>query len=310
MINLFNINEHIINTGNYTNLLHDNIVNELEEKISDYVGAKYAISLNSATSALFLALQNKNITIEIPSMIPPVVLNAIITSGNNYIFKDDIDWVGNSYVLHDFGDYKIVDSAQKIVKNQFISECNDNDLMVFSFYPTKPVGSCDGGMIVTNDKEKYNHLKSLALNGMSYSHNNWDREIKFPGYKMYMNSLQADIALKNFNLYENKLNKLEEIRKKYNKSLGYENTSNHLYRIDVDDRDEYMKYMKNNGVITGVHYESTHLNPIYALEGTKCPLSEEKSLKTVSIPFHEQLTIGDINFIIDLNYNYSGRENK
>ena len=184
MINLFHVNNHTINTVNYNNLLHDTIVTTFEDSVKDYVGAKYAVSFNSATSAIFLSLLNKNTTVTVPSMIPPVVLNAIITSDNKYNFIDDVSWVGDSYVLHDFGDYKIVDSAQKLEKDQFINECNDGDLMVFSFYPTKPVGSSDGGMIVSNDLEKIKLLKELALNGMTSSHNNWERTIKFPGYKI------------------------------------------------------------------------------------------------------------------------------
>jgi hypothetical protein len=44
------------------------------------------------------------------------VVNAIVTSGNQYKFYDDIKWVGDSYVLHHFEDYKVVDSAQKLEK--------------------------------------------------------------------------------------------------------------------------------------------------------------------------------------------------
>ena len=159
MINLFNINNHIIDTSKYSNLLHDGIVTEFEKTIADYVGAKYAVSFSSATNAIFLALLNKKTIITVPSMIPPVVLNAIITSGNSHNFRDDVNWVGDSYILHDFGNYKIVDSAQKVEENQFKKECNDNDLMVFSFYPTKPIGSCDGGMIVSNDLDKIIELR-------------------------------------------------------------------------------------------------------------------------------------------------------
>lgn len=300
MIQLFNIPNHTINTSDYDNLLHDKIVNVLEEKIAEYVGAKYAVTFNSATSAIFLMLLNKNSTINVPSMIPPVVLNAIITSNNKYNFVDNVDWVGNSYILHDFGDYKIVDSAQKLKKNQFIEECNSNDLLLFSFYPTKPVGTCDGGMVVSNDLNKITYLKELALNGMSYAKNNWDRKIKFPGYKMYMNSLQCDIALRNFNLYSDKLKKLEYIRNIYNEKLNYSNISDHLYRIEMDDRDNFIKYMVNNGVTCGIHYEAAHLNPVYKLPNVECPKSQIKSLKTVSIPFHENLTKEEIMFIINL----------
>ena len=62
---------------------------------------------------------DKNTTVNLPSVIPPVVANAILTSGNQIFFIDDVDWVGDSYVLHEFEDYKIVDSAQKLQRNQF-----------------------------------------------------------------------------------------------------------------------------------------------------------------------------------------------
>jgi dTDP-4-amino-4,6-dideoxygalactose transaminase len=304
MINLFHINDHKIKTSKFSNLLHDKVVNEFEDKISEYVGAKYAVTFNSATSAIFLALLNKNVTVDIPSMIPPVVANAISTSKNNYNFIDNVDWVGDSYVLHNFGDYKIVDSAQKLKKNQFIIECNDNDLMIFSFYPTKPVGSCDGGMIVSNDFDKINHLREMALNGMSFSKNNWDRKINFIGYKMYMNSIQCDIALNNFKKYNEKLDKLSEIRNLYNKELNYKNTSDHLYRIEVDERNKFINYMKNEGIICGIHYESLHLNPVYSQPNSFCPNSELKSAVTVSIPFHEKLTKKQISFILSKVKNY------
>lgn len=310
MINLFHLNEHTINTGKYSNLLHDKIVTDFEEAIAEFVGAKYAVTFNSATSALFLALQGQNKTLEVPSMLPPVVLNAIKTSGNDYTFNDNTDWVGGSYVLGEFDGYKIVDSAQKLERDQFIIECDDNDLMVFSFYPTKPVGTCDGGMIVSNDKAKIDRFREMALNGMTYSHNNWERVQNSFGYKMYMNSIQAEIALENFKVYENKLLSLETVRNAYNEAFGLNNTSNHLYRIEVDNRDEFRAYMKENGVGTGIHYEAAHLHPVLGIATSKCPNSEEKAKRTVSIPFHERLTNPQTLFIINLIKEFNDREDR
>lgn len=305
MINLFNINSHVVDTSKYSNLLHDPIVTEFENAIADYVGAKYAVSFSSATNAIFLALLNKKTTITVPSMIPPVVLNAIITSGNKHSFKDDVNWVGSSYILHDFGNYKIVDSAQKVEKDQYKKECNDSDLMVFSHYPTKPIGSCDGGMIVSNDLDKISKLKELALNGMTYSNNNWERKIKLPGYKMYMNSIQADIGLQNFKAYPAKLKRLAEIRNRYNEALKYSNSSSHLYRIDVKDRKSFREYLSTNGIYSGMHYEATHTNPVYKvidyerqLNHAFCPLTDLSSAQTVSIPFHEALRDSEVEYII------------
>ena len=299
MINLFHIPNHRIDTSNFSNLLHDKIVNEFEESICEYVGAKYACGINSATNAIFLIFLNKSIKVEIPSMIPPVVANGILTSGNEVVFSDNVDWVGDSYILHDFGDYKVIDSAQKIQKNQFKNEANDGDLMFFSFYPTKPIGSCDGGMIVSNDKSKIEWFREAVMNGMTFSENNWERKIKFPGYKMYLNSIQTYIANENFKLLENKKQKLSEIRSFYNSKLGLSNTSEHLYRINVRNRDELISTMKKEGVMTGIHYDALHLNDVY--DGKSFLQESEKiSKSTLSIPFHENLVHQEIDKIVKI----------
>ncbi len=301
MIQLFNINTHTIDTSEFSNLLHDEVVIELENKFAQYVGAKYACSVNSATNAIFLSMLNKNTIVSIPSMIPPVVANAIITSGNEVRFHDDVDWVGHSYVLHKFEDYKIVDSAQKLEPNQFMKECNPNDLMMFSFYPTKPLGGSDGGMIVTDDYEKYKWFKSAVLNGMTYANNNWERGISFPGYKFYMSSIQAKIIMNNFENFDKKIRSLGSLVDIYNKELGYENTSNHLYRIEVLDNEKFIKSMKRVGIICGIHYSALHQNSIYNNDRQflRLPKTEKSQRRTVSLPMNENLSFNETEYIID-----------
>ena len=113
-----------------------------------------------------------------------------------------------------------------------------------------------------------------------------------------MNSIQCDIALRNFNKYEDKLKQLSFVRDKYNAELGYTNTSNHLYRINVNNRPKFIEYMRDNGISCGIHYEAAHLNPVYMIDGSSCPNSESASMTTVSIPFHEKLTDTEINYVI------------
>ena len=308
MINLFNIENYTVDTSKFNHYLHGSIVSEFEDNFCKYVGAKYACSLNSATNAIFLSFLNKNEHVVVPSMIPPVVCNAILTSGNKLDFNDDTDWVGDSYVLHRFDGYKIIDSAQKVEYNQFKNEANDEDLMIFSFYPTKPVGSSDGGIIVSNDYEKIKWFKEATMNGMTYAHNNWDRTIKFPGYKMYMNSIQCYIANENLKLLDFKKMKLNGIREKYNNSLGYNNTSDHLYRIEVDNREDFIDKMKSDGIVCGVHYEALHEVKTYRESTSRpysatdriCKNSSMVSKKTVSIPFHENLNDNnDLEYVIE-----------
>ena len=304
MIQLFNIKNHIIDTSEFSNLLHDDIVVEFEKKIAKYVGAKYACAVNSATSAIFLTFVMDYFlrprTVEIPSMIPPVVANAIITSNNRVEFIDNVKWFGNSYILHKFRKYKVVDSAQKLEKNQFRKECKPDDIMIFSFYPTKPLGGCDGGMIVTDDYKKYRWFKEAVLNGMSYAENNWERSISFPGYKMYMNSVQAKILMNNFESYDKKMRMLGNLVDIYNRELGYKNSSKHLYTIEVLDNERFIQNMKNAGIVCGNHYPALHLNPVY-IDGREfdCPKSEKLEKRTVSLPMNEKLSFYQTEYIID-----------
>jgi dTDP-4-amino-4,6-dideoxygalactose transaminase len=302
MIQLFNINPYNINTGSFNNLLHGTIVTDFEKAFCKYVGAKYGCSINSATSALFLCLvRDRPVAVRIPSMIPPVVLNSILLSGNRIEFIDDTDWIGHSYLFHHFPGYNIIDSAQQVDRNQFKREANPSDLMVFSFYPTKPVGSCDGGMIVSDDQAKIEHLRAMSMNGMTKESNSWERRVIFPGYKMYLNSIQAYIAMKNLQKLDEKKAVLKKIRDMYNRKMGYRNTSDHLYRIYCTrSNNKVIKIMREKyGIICGKHYEAAHLMKTYA-QGTKkdCHLSTMAASITMSIPFHENLTIMDAYEVI------------
>jgi dTDP-4-amino-4,6-dideoxygalactose transaminase len=119
-ISLFHIPSYKINTGNFTNLLHDKVVQEFEEEFADYTGFKYAVGLNSATSAIqciFSDFYKKELgqtdtLINVPNLIPPVVVNALINSGNKVQLVDNHWWVGTWYILHRFSDCVVVDSAQ------------------------------------------------------------------------------------------------------------------------------------------------------------------------------------------------------
>ena len=304
MIQLFNINNHIIDTSEFSNMLHDDIVIQYEKRIADYVGAKYACAVNSATNAIFLIMKMEEYmnprTIKIPSIIPPVVANAIITSGNKVEFTDNVKWVGDSYILHKFRKFKVVDSAQKLEPQQFRKECKPNDLMIFSHYPTKPLGGADGGVIVTDDYDKYKWMKEAVLNGTTFADNNWERGISFPGYKFYMSSIQAKIVMNNFENYDKKMRSLGSLVDTYNRELGYENTSKHLYRIEVVDQKKFINNMKRAGIVCGIHYPALHPNATYNEGKTfDLPKSEKVAKHTVSIPMNEKLSFNDMEYLLE-----------
>ena len=299
MIDLFNINHYTIDTSNFSNLLHDTVVDDFVKEFCEYVGAKYGCAVNSATNAIFLSTEGQDLEIEIPTMIPPVVGNALQLGGNTISFNDNTKWIGHSYTLHDFGDYKIIDSAQRVDQHQFAAEANPQDIMIFSFYPTKPVGGLDGGIIVSNDKDKIDYFKHKSFNGMNFAENNWDRKQISVGWKMYLNSVQAYVALQNLRKLSDKKKRLSEIRDRYNFAFDINNTSDHLYRVSIGGRNEARSYLKKNGITTGIHYKCLHQHPLFFREGVELRNSEKEQEQTLSLPFHECLSDADVQKVIE-----------
>lgn len=301
MINLFHIPNYIIDTSRFKNLLSDQIVQEFEREFANFVGAKYAVSLHSATAGIFLAMHGEDGTeVAIPSLIPPVVANAL-NQANCYVkFEDNVDWVGHDYVLHKWSNCKFIDSAQRVSKNQFASEADPDDLMLFSFFPTKPVGSCDGGMIVSNNQDAIEQIRILANNGMKGTGPSWEREQVSAGYKLYMNSISAWIANENLKRLPKKYSHLGFVQEVYNMAFELKNTSYHLYRIAVKDNTEFVKKAHAAGIQCGIHYRALHTLPIFKdQEEWILPKSGIHSATMVSLPFHEKLTHDEIKTVID-----------
>ena len=126
---------------------------------------------------------------------------------------------------------------------------------------------------------------------------------------MYLNSIQAQIILNNFKTFEEKMKRLENIVDIYNRELGYDNTSLHLYRIKVTDNQQFINQMNKDNIICGIHYSALHLSDVYydsnyvkPYKYNKeflCPKSKELQHKTVSLPMNEDLRDDDIFYIIN-----------
>jgi aminotransferase len=229
-------------------------------------------------------------------MIPPTVPNHIVHAGHKVGFYDDTKWVGNPYDLFYLGDdCTIVDSAQQVLK----CKCHHiDDIYIYSFYPTKPLSGIDGGMICCSNIGIISRIRELVYYGMSQSEHSWERVLGNVGWKAYMNTAQAMVAMESLSQLDNKLAAIRLIRNQYNNAFGLDNTSDHLYRINIKDRDKFIDCMRGFGIRCGVHYDTAHKTPIYRWLG-RCPLSDKEAQTTVSIPMHEAMSDNDIIKVID-----------
>jgi dTDP-4-amino-4,6-dideoxygalactose transaminase len=74
--------------------------------------------------------------------------------------------------------------------------------------------------------------------------------------------------------------------------------AHHIFPILVDDRDAVQGRLREDGISTGVHYRQA-LSTIEAFgPSDRCPASEWRAARQLSLPIHPYLTDGDIDRII------------
>lgn len=312
-VNLGNALEYIKPLIQSGNIGLGSIVGDMEKKLAEYVGAKEVVAVDSCTSALFLSLKwevmNGKTSVGIPSMTVPLVANAALEAGMNIKFHEETEWVGSAYELLGTD---VIDSAHELRKNQYRKLRSlglpETTKVCYSFYPTKTIGSADGGAIATDDVEFATWARSAStygrIQGTSYK-NSWDYDVEMVGYKRHYTNLQAAIVLEQLERLDNTNARRNHIVNKYNQALYYQNDSDYLYRINVENRDGFIQYMLENGIECGVHFKPLHLmTPFKNVETNEPALIESAYLKTVSLPLYDLLTDEEVDYIIEKTLAY------
>ena len=201
---------------------------ELEKLFCEMIRCQYALSVNSCTSALELAIKANNISGEVivPSFTWVSTANAVVTSGATPVFCD-VDWGSRCVtaknieavitpdtqaviVVHfgggtaDMDDIVALCDARKII---LIEDCAETiggsynqtptgsfGIGCYSFFPTKNMTTGEGGMLTCNNQEFYLYAKKLAAHGLVTS--TFDRE----KYDMQPWDRMAEIAGHNYRM--------------------------------------------------------------------------------------------------------------
>lgn len=165
------------------------IVKMFEEEIANYTGAKYAVSVDSCTNALFLCLsyfKSKGLEIKeitIPSKTYLSVPQSIINAGFDPIFDSSKnDWNG----IYKLEPLEIYDSAKRLTSNMYIP----GSFMCLSFHIKKQLKIGKGGMILTDDEEAVAWFKKARYEGRGEKLYHEDN-IETMGWNMYMTPQEA-----------------------------------------------------------------------------------------------------------------------
>ncbi|MCK4454160.1 DegT/DnrJ/EryC1/StrS family aminotransferase [Candidatus Parcubacteria bacterium] len=229
---------------------------EFEKKIAKYTGVKYAVGVNSGTSALhliiralgikkgdevittpfsFIASANcilferaKPVFVDIDPLtlnIDPEKIEKKITKRAKAILAIDAfghpaNWAQLEKIAKKHKLFLIEDSAEALGSEYKGKKCGSfGDAGVFAFYPNKQITTAgEGGVVLTNNKKIADLCRSMANQGRRNKDGKWLEHIRL-GYNYRMPEICATIGVTQMERLNKILEKRDKVAKMYNKKL-------------------------------------------------------------------------------------------
>ncbi len=253
------------------------VTREFEKVFAEYVGAKYAVAVNSCTAAMHIALVAKGIGEGDEVISTPMTfcstINTIVHTGAKPVLVDidsktgliDVDKIEAAITektkaivpVHYAGQSCDMDKINAIAEKYGLFVLEDcahalsteykgkkigsmGNACAYSFYVTKNISTAEGGMLTTDDEELYEKASVLSLHGMSK--NAWSRygtkgDWKYEVCDPGFKYNLTDIAAALGIAQMNKLDEMQDIRTEYAE----------IYNKAFDKIDG-ITYLKDNGL--------------------------------------------------------------
>jgi len=358
-------------------------VETFEAEMGQYLGAKHVIGCANGTDAIMLALRAHDIgpgdevittpftffataeaiaavgatpvfvdVCESDFNIDPSKIEASITNKTKAIMPVHIfGWPCNMGEINSIAQkysLKVIEDAAQAIgcdyKDAKIG--NTNNIVTFSFYPTKNLGAFgDAGMITTNDDNMAVILRSLREHGMAkngakarellyglkdeFEMESGSSDALYNPYKYFnyliaynsrLDAVQAAILSIKLKHLDSWNKKRSEIAALYDAGLKdvvktpqppiNGNGCYHQYAIRTNRKEELGEFLAERGIGTGAFYPiPLHLQKAFDKLGYKkgdLPISEMISSQTVCLPIFPELTGEEIDAVIQAIKDFEG----
>lgn len=319
---------------------------ELEGKIADYCQCKYAIGVSSGTDAILVSLMALNIGYGDEVITTPFTFFA--TAGcihrvgakpvfvdidpktyniNPELIEERITERTKAIIpVHLFGQTADMDPILKIARKYNLFVIEDaaqaigadykgkragslGNVGCFSFFPSKNLGCCgDGGMVTTNSEGLAEKIRILRAHGSKpkYYH-------KAVGGNFRLDTIQAAVVLAKFPFLELWHKARQENARYYDEHLSdvvttpYVSPGNRMiynqYTIRTPHRDELKGKLDQADIGNAIYYPvPLHLQECFAYLGYKegdLPESERAAKEVISIPIYGELTMEQKEYVVE-----------
>ena len=338
------------------------MLKKFEKNFSKTIKTKYAVGVNSATSALHLSLRSLNIGVNDEVIVPTFTFvataNAVEYCGAKPVLVD-VDYETFNIIPQEI-ERKITKKTKAIIIVHYGGQSCDMDQILkiskkysipiiedcahalgstfkmklcgsfgvtgcFSFYPTKIITTGEGGMVTTNNDEKYKKISMLRTHAMSIlptdreKTGQWEYDITDLGYNYRLDEIHSALGLSQLKRVNQFNKKRIRIAKEYNKRLKkikgicipkIEKNCNHIYHLytikigkDFElTRDELFQKLYKKNIGTSVQYIPLHLMSIFKKEYKNKinQFSNSNRLKNevLSLPIYPDMTIKQLEYVI------------
>jgi len=305
---------------------------KFEEAFAKYIGVDYAISCSSGTMAFWLILNSlKAKKVLVPSLTFHTVASVVkllrrelvfgdVNLGDACLYKSIPD--GLSVATHLYGNFCNVAH----LKEGVVEDCSQaaglewrgkkagsfGNAGFFSLYTTKNL-SClgDGGVITTDDEKLAKEARMIGDCGR-----NSEGEHVRVGITSRLNTVNAAIALVQLKHLDEWNQKRMALRDRYMEKLPPEvkvlsNGVVHQMVARVKGRDKLAKYLRQNGIETGIHYKvPLHMQkPLYR-KGLTLPNAEVLCGEVLSLPISPSLTFREVDYVCEKVNEWYGSERR
>ncbi len=198
------------------------------------------------------------------------------------------------------------------------------DATAFSFYATKNLSTGEGGMVTTDDRVLAEHMRRLALHGISKdawtrydSKGSWYYDVLEQGYKYNMTDIAAALGMCQLGRIEDMAVRRAAIAEAYIRRLGsveavtapafdeHDGRAWHLFVIQLDpdrltiDRGGFIDRLKDKGIGASVHFIPVHTHPFYraryGFETGDYPVAEAVFANCVTLPLYPDMTDAQVD---------------
>ncbi|MDY0268608.1 UDP-4-amino-4,6-dideoxy-N-acetyl-beta-L-altrosamine transaminase [Trichloromonas sp.] len=333
------------------------LVERFERSVADFVGVAEGVAVSSGTAALHGAMHAIGIGPGDEVIVPPMTFaataNAVLYQGGTPVFADAdadtllidparveekigprtraviaVDYAGQPAdygVLREICRHRglilVADACHALGAADAGRPCGSlADLSAFSFHPVKPITTGEGGMVVTDNPEWAERLRSFRNHGITGDHRQrqeqgtWYYEMTELGGNYRLTDIQCALGLSQLARLPKWIARRRELAALYDRAFagtevqplavragaehGY-----HLYVVRVPERDRVFAELRAAGIGANVHYIPVHLHPYYRRRfGTGeglCPVAEAAYGRILTLPLYPAMNFLDVSRIVD-----------